>query len=66
MIDLFPSWEPLKTMLVLFKSSTLKLQVSDYLRPTENSIFSSVSDFHSDKTSLTKHVLLVSKGVLVL
>lgn len=66
MIDLFPSWESLKTMLVHFKSSTLKLKVSDYLRPTENSIFSSVSDFHSDKPSLTKHVLLVSKGVLVL
>lgn len=66
MIDLFPSWEPLKTMLVHFKSTTLKLQVSDYLSPTENSIFSSVSDFHSDKPSLTKHVLLVSKGVLVL
>lgn len=66
MIDLFPSWEPLKTMLLHFKSSTLKLQVSDYLNPTENSIFSSVSDFHSDKPSLTKHVLLVSKGVLVL
>ena len=53
-------------MLVHFKSSTLKLQVSDYLSPTENSIFSSVSDFHSDKPSLTKHGLLVSKGVLVL
>ena len=49
-------------MFVDFKFSTLKIQVSDGLKPLENSVLQfSVSDFHSQtvKLGLNKHVLLV-------
>ena len=39
------------------------MQVSKYLNPMENQVFQfSVYNFHSMKTSLTKHVLLVWMG----
>ena len=39
------------------------MQVSKYLNPMENQVFQfSVYNFHSMKTSLTKHVLLVLMG----
>ena len=48
-------------MFVDFKFSTIKIQVSDYLTPRENSVFlfTSVSGFLSIQTGLTKLVLLV-------
>ena len=47
-------------MFVSFRCTTLSTQVHHYLNPTENLIFQfSVSDFHSVKSGLTKHVLLV-------
>ena len=60
-LNLFSSWELFKPILVGFKFSTLKIQVTNHLNPKQNSLFSfSISDFHSAKLSLTKHVLLVS------
>ena len=58
---LFPSEKLLKPMFVDFKFSTIKIQVSDYLTPRENSVFlfTSVSGFLSIQTGLTKLVLLV-------
>ena len=47
-------------MFVNFKFSTLKIQVIAYLKPKGNSVVQlSISDYHSVKPSLTKHVLLV-------
>ena len=58
---LFPSEKLLKPMFVDFKFSTIKIQVSDYLTPEENSIFlfTSSSGFLSIQTGLTKLVWLV-------
>ena len=60
-LNLFSLWELFKPILVGFKFSTLKIQVTNRLNPTENSLFTfSISDFHLAKLRLTKHVLLVS------
>ena len=56
-LNLFSSWELFKPILVGFKFSTLKIQVTNHLNPKQNSL---ISDFHSAKLRLTKHVLLVS------
>ena len=48
-------------MFVDFKFSTLKIQLSDYLKPMENSVFQ-FSVFHSVKPGLSKRVLLVWMG----
>ena len=53
----------LKPIFVDIKFNTLKIQVSDYLKPMENSVFKfSVSHFHWVKPVLTKFVLLVWMG----
>ena len=45
---------------VIFKFSTLKIQIRDDLNPIwEIQLFISVSDFHSFKPNLIEHVLLV-------
>ena len=50
----------MKAMFVYFKFITLKVQAGDYLNLMENLGFKfSVSDFHSVKFGLTKHVVLV-------
>ena len=47
-------------MFVDFKRSTLKIPVSDYLKPMENSVFQfSISDSHSVKLGLTQHVFML-------
>ena len=40
LFNFFSLWKVLKTMFVDFKRSTLKIPVSDYLKPMENSVFS--------------------------
>ena len=47
-----------RPMFVDFKFSTLKIQLSDYLKPMENSVFQ-FSVFHSVKPGLSKQVLLM-------
>ena len=50
-------------MLVGFKFSPLKIQVSGYLRPMEDSVFPfHISDFHSVKRGWSKHVMLMWMG----
>ena len=47
-------------MFVDFKRSTLKIPVSDHLKPIEISVFQfSVSDSHSIKLGLTQHVFML-------
>ena len=60
LFNFFSLWKVLKTMFVDFKRSTLKIPVSDYLKPMENSVFQfSISDSHSVKLGLTQHVFML-------
>ena len=46
-------------MFVDFKFSSLEIQVSDYFKTDGNRSFKfSISDFHSIKPGLSKHILL--------